>query len=88
MTLKKYNQCSYFWCGLPKPLEHLFTVDQFPTWRSHQVWAHHDGSELISILSQRFASNTVFLSPDGDGDFHTVFPICTSKPDSDKPEKF
>jgi hypothetical protein len=51
-----------FWIGLPKPAEHFFTVDMFNSWRRHQVWANRNGEELRSIVTQRFASNTVFLS--------------------------
>ena len=51
-----------FWIGLPKPHEHLITVDQFGPWKRHQVWANRKGKELRALLSQRFASNVVFLT--------------------------
>ena len=56
------NRCKTLWVGLPRPHEHFITVDQFSGWRRHQVWAHRNGEELKNILTQRFASNTVFLS--------------------------
>jgi hypothetical protein len=42
--------------------QYILALDQFSQWRKHQVWAHRDGEELKNIISQRFASNTIFLS--------------------------
>ena len=52
-----------FWSGLPRfPVEHVITVDQFGLWRQHLMWSKRSGEELRGILTQRLASNVVFLT--------------------------
>jgi hypothetical protein len=52
-----------FWIGIPAHVfEHILSVDQFGLWREHLAWSKSSGSELRSLVVQRFASNTVFLS--------------------------
>lgn len=52
-----------FWCGIPEfPLEHIFTVDQTGLWRRHMLWANSDGERLRTLLTQRLASNVIYLS--------------------------
>jgi hypothetical protein len=60
--MRRPHRWKVFWIGLPKPVEHFFSVDMFSSWRRHQVWANRNGEELRSVVTQRFASNTVFLS--------------------------
>mmetsp|Transcript_31983 Transcript_31983/g.52817 ORF Transcript_31983/g.52817 Transcript_31983/m.52817 type:complete len:277 (-) Transcript_31983:49-879(-) len=67
MSLRRYTETdkrwSLFWFGIPVfPSEHAFTVDQFRIWRRHLVWSKLDAGELRTILTQRFSSNSVFLS--------------------------
>ncbi|CAB9510573.1 expressed unknown protein [Seminavis robusta] len=44
------------------PWEYLITVDLSNTWRRHLVWSKKNGDELKNVVTQRFASSTVFLS--------------------------
>lgn len=67
MSLRRYTENDYrwrlFWFGIPSfPKEHAFTVDQFGIWRNHLVWSKLDAKQLRSLLTQRFSSNSVFLS--------------------------
>mmetsp|Transcript_25981 Transcript_25981/g.36620 ORF Transcript_25981/g.36620 Transcript_25981/m.36620 type:complete len:627 (+) Transcript_25981:229-2109(+) len=47
---------------LIKPREYLITVDNFSIWRRHIAWAMNDGGDLRGYMTQRFASNMVFMS--------------------------
>lgn len=47
---------------LIKVREYLITVDNFSLWRRHLAWAKNDGEDLRGYMTQRYASNMVFLS--------------------------
>lgn len=48
--------------GLLSPGEFFITVDHFSLWRRHLAWAKDDGGDLRTHMTQRFASNMVFMS--------------------------
>eukprot|EP00550_Attheya_septentrionalis_P006545 CAMPEP_0198287282 /NCGR_PEP_ID=MMETSP1449-20131203/6160_1 /TAXON_ID=420275 /ORGANISM="Attheya septentrionalis, Strain CCMP2084" /LENGTH=588 /DNA_ID=CAMNT_0043985221 /DNA_START=44 /DNA_END=1810 /DNA_ORIENTATION=- len=48
--------------GLIKVREYFITVDHFSIWRRHLAWAKQDGKELRDHMTERFASNMVFMS--------------------------
>ena len=48
--------------GLVKPREHFVTVDNFSIWRRHLAWAMENGADLRQYMTQRYASNMVFMS--------------------------
>ena len=48
--------------GLPRWYEYFVSVDNFPIWRRHLAWSHHDGDKLRDHMTQRFASNMVFMA--------------------------
>ena len=48
--------------GLLKLQEFLITVDHFSIWRRHLAWAMEDGKDLRAYMTQRYASNMVFMS--------------------------
>ena len=47
---------------LLKTREYFVTVDNFSIWRRHVAWAMQDGKDLRSYMTQRYASNMVFMS--------------------------
>eukprot|EP00538_Stauroneis_constricta_P004338 CAMPEP_0119545694 /NCGR_PEP_ID=MMETSP1352-20130426/370_1 /TAXON_ID=265584 /ORGANISM="Stauroneis constricta, Strain CCMP1120" /LENGTH=790 /DNA_ID=CAMNT_0007590275 /DNA_START=295 /DNA_END=2667 /DNA_ORIENTATION=+ len=47
---------------LLKPREYFITVDHFSIWRRHLAWAMENGKDLRSYMTQRYASNMVFMS--------------------------
>mmetsp|Transcript_29443 Transcript_29443/g.70783 ORF Transcript_29443/g.70783 Transcript_29443/m.70783 type:complete len:539 (-) Transcript_29443:106-1722(-) len=42
--------------------EYFVTVDNFSIWRRHLAWALSNGDELKTYMTQRYASNMVFMS--------------------------
>lgn len=48
--------------GLVKPREYFVTVDNFSIWRRHLAWAMENGGDLRNYMTQRYASNMVFMS--------------------------
>jgi uncharacterized membrane protein len=42
--------------------EYFVTVNNFSIWRRHNAWAFEDGKDLRSYITQRYASNMVFMS--------------------------
>eukprot|EP00567_Pseudictyota_dubia_P009426 CAMPEP_0197441368 /NCGR_PEP_ID=MMETSP1175-20131217/7647_1 /TAXON_ID=1003142 /ORGANISM="Triceratium dubium, Strain CCMP147" /LENGTH=798 /DNA_ID=CAMNT_0042971623 /DNA_START=308 /DNA_END=2701 /DNA_ORIENTATION=- len=48
--------------GLLKPREYFVTVDHFSIWRRHLSWAKEDGSQLRTLMTQKFSTNMVFMS--------------------------
>lgn len=48
--------------GLVKPREYFVTVDHFSIWRRHLAWAMENGADLRQYMTQRYASNMVFMS--------------------------
>lgn len=48
--------------GLLKPREYFVTVDNFSIWRRHLAWAMENGGDLRRYMTQRYASNMVFMS--------------------------
>ena len=52
-----------FWTGLPENfVSHLIPVDLTAKWRRHLVWAKSDADKLLSVVTARFTSTTVFLT--------------------------
>lgn len=47
---------------LVKFREFFVTVDHFSIWRRHLAWANDDGKDLRTYMTQRYASNMVFMS--------------------------
>mmetsp|Transcript_10319 Transcript_10319/g.15169 ORF Transcript_10319/g.15169 Transcript_10319/m.15169 type:complete len:686 (+) Transcript_10319:37-2094(+) len=45
-----------------KAREYFVTVNNFSIWRRHLSWAMPDGGELRNYMTQRYASNMVFMS--------------------------
>lgn len=61
--LRAFVSGRVFWFGLPgRLIEHAISVDHMFIWRQHLMWSKRNGDELRNILTQRFASSTVFLS--------------------------
>ena len=48
--------------GLLDPHEYIITVDMKTIWRRHLAWSKHDGGELRTYMTQRFASNMMMMS--------------------------
>ena len=48
--------------GLLDPHEYIITVDMKTIWRRHLAWSKHDGGELRTYMTQRFASNMTMMS--------------------------
>jgi len=48
--------------GLLDPHEFIITVDMKTIWRRHLAWSKHDGGELRTYMTQRFASNMTMMS--------------------------
>ena len=48
--------------GLLDPHEYIITVDMKTVWRRHLAWSKHDGGELRTYMTQRFASNMTMMS--------------------------
>ena len=48
--------------GLLEPHEFFISADHFACWRRHLAWSKHDGAELRTYMTQRFASSMVFMS--------------------------
>jgi hypothetical protein len=47
---------------LLKVREYFVTVDNFSIWRRHLAWAMENGQDLRAYMTQRYASNMVFMS--------------------------
>jgi hypothetical protein len=47
---------------LLKVREYFVTVDNFSIWRRHLAWAMESGDDLRAYMTQRYASNMVFMS--------------------------
>ena len=48
--------------SLPHIWEYFISVDHFAIWRRHIVWSKANGDKLRDHMTQRFASNMVFMS--------------------------
>ena len=62
-TRRDYN--SNTWRSLLvllKIREYFVTVDNFSIWRRHLAWAMSNGQDLRAYMTQRYASNMVFMS--------------------------
>eukprot|EP00978_Attheya_sp_CCMP212_P020238 scaffold57656_cov61-Attheya_sp.AAC.4 len=47
---------------LPEWSEYIVSVDNSPIWRRHIAWSNENGTLLRDHMTQRFASNMVFMS--------------------------
>lgn len=60
---RDYNQQTWLsLLVLVKFREFFVTVDHFSIWRRHLAWANDDGKDLRTYMTQRYASNMVFMS--------------------------
>jgi hypothetical protein len=60
---RDYNQKTWLsLLVLLKFREFFITVDHFSIWRRHLAWANDDGKDLRTYMTQRYASNMVFMS--------------------------
>ncbi|KAG7359725.1 hypothetical protein IV203_034823 [Nitzschia inconspicua] len=60
---RDYNQKTWLsLLVLLKFREFFITVDHFSIWRRHMAWANDDGKDLRTYMTQRYASNMVFMS--------------------------
>jgi hypothetical protein len=58
-----FNRWRPFWIGIPASvLDHFVSVELSTLWRRHLIWSKPAGRALREVLTQRFASTTVFLS--------------------------
>lgn len=52
----------YKFIRLPTCFEYIISVDHHAIWRRHMAWSKQDGNQLRDLMTQRYASNMVFMS--------------------------
>lgn len=52
----------YKFLRLPNCFEYFISVDHHAIWRRHLAWSKLDGNQLRDYMTQRYASNMVFMS--------------------------
>lgn len=61
--MKNFKIWWLYFFGMPRTIfEFIVSVDLSNVWRQHLVWSKKNGDDLKKIVTERFASSTVFLS--------------------------
>jgi len=60
-SLCEFLKSTYSLLALNKFRERFISIDHFPLWRRHLVWAKKSGEKLRDHMTQRFATNMVFM---------------------------